>query len=133
MAAPVLVIVSGPAGTGKTTLAHRLARQIGCPAICRDELKEGMVHGDLSYEPAPGDDLTHRASMLFFETLRLLVERGVTVVAEAAFQDGAWRSNLAPLMGFADVRVVQCHADPAIAWRRITERAGRDDRTTTER
>ena len=40
---PILVVVSGPAGTGKTTLAHRLAAAIGCPAICRDEIKEGMV------------------------------------------------------------------------------------------
>jgi dephospho-CoA kinase len=32
-----------PAGSGKTTLAHALAA-VGCPAICRDEIKEGMVH-----------------------------------------------------------------------------------------
>jgi adenylate kinase family enzyme len=37
------MIVSGPAGSGKTTLAHRLAAVIGCPALCRDELKEGMA------------------------------------------------------------------------------------------
>jgi predicted kinase len=41
---PVLAVVSGPMGSGKTTLAHRLARAVGCPAICRDEIKEGMVH-----------------------------------------------------------------------------------------
>src|SRR4051794_3492015 len=30
---PRLIIVSGQAGSGKTTLAHRLATRIGCPAI----------------------------------------------------------------------------------------------------
>jgi tRNA A37 N6-isopentenylltransferase MiaA len=40
---PTLIVVSGPSAAGKTTLAHRLARRIGCPAICRDEIKEGMV------------------------------------------------------------------------------------------
>ena len=40
----MLVVVSGPMGSGKTTLAHRLAGSVGCPAICRDEIKEGMVH-----------------------------------------------------------------------------------------
>jgi deoxyadenosine/deoxycytidine kinase len=37
-ALPTLVVVSGPLGAGKTTLAHRLAGAIGCPAICRDEI-----------------------------------------------------------------------------------------------
>jgi predicted kinase len=40
---PTLVVVSGP-GSGKTTLAHEIARAVGCLAICRDEIKEGMVH-----------------------------------------------------------------------------------------
>ncbi len=40
---PTLVVISGPSGAGKTTLAHLLARRIGCPAICRDEIKEGMA------------------------------------------------------------------------------------------
>jgi adenylate kinase family enzyme len=41
---PTLIVVSGPAGSGKTTLAHAIASAVGCPAICRDEIKEGMVH-----------------------------------------------------------------------------------------
>ena len=41
---PTLVVVSGPAGTGKTTLARTLAAAIGCPVVSRDEIKEGMVH-----------------------------------------------------------------------------------------
>jgi adenylate kinase family enzyme len=45
--------VSGPAGSGKTTLAHRLAATIGCPALCRDEIKEGMVAATPGFVPGP--------------------------------------------------------------------------------
>ena len=120
---PTLVVVSGPAGCGKTTLAHRLAAALGCPAICRDELKEGMARTQSDYAPEPGDDLAGRALSVFFDALRLLLERGVTVVAEAAFQDHVWTPNLVSLAALCEFRVVQCHTDPATARRRVAEHA----------
>jgi predicted kinase len=112
MTKPTLVVVSGPSGAGKTTLAHELARAIPCPAICRDEIKEGMVHAvGEGFFAAPGDELTRRTFPLFFSVLRLLLEAQVTVVAEAAFQDHLWRPNLEPLTDLATIRVLQCHAD----------------------
>src|SRR4051794_41828133 len=88
---PALVVVSGPPACGKTTLAHALAEAIPCPAVCRDELKEGMVHAHGgSFEPAPGDPLTQRTLPLFFDVLRLLLAAGVTVVAGAAVPGWLW-------------------------------------------
>ena len=84
---PTLVVVSGPAGSGKTTLAHTIARAVGCPAICRDEIKEGMVHTAPGFVAGPGDEMTARTLPVFFAVLELLLTAGVTTVAEAAFQD----------------------------------------------
>ena len=51
---PALIFVTGRPGAGKTSLAHKLAREIRCPALCRDEFKEGFVNttGDAG---RPGD------------------------------------------------------------------------------
>jgi predicted kinase len=119
----MLVVVSGPAGTGKTTLAHALAREIGCPALCRDEIKEGLVFGRDDFEAAIDDELTRAASSLFFELLHVMVERGLTVVAEAAFQHHVWAPRLEPLLrAGVDVVIVQCHTDRAVARERVRQR-----------
>src|ERR1700751_973152 len=96
---PTLFVVSGPPASGKTTLAHAIASAVGCPAICRDEIKEGMVHATWGPEAAgflPGSGAERTAGPLpvFFSMLELLVRAGVTTVAEAAFQDHVWRPRL---------------------------------------
>lgn len=119
---PILVIVSGPAGSGKTTLAHRLAAMIGCPALCRDEIKEGMVATTPGFVPGPSDPLTQRSYGLFFAAIRLFLEHGVTHVAEAAFQHPNWERGLKPLLPLAMLRIVRCHVVPEIAQARAEYR-----------
>ena len=115
---PTLVVVTGPTGSGKTTLAHEIAREVGCPAICRDEIKEGMVHATPGFVAAPGDELTRRTLPVFFGVLELLLSAGVTTVAEAAFQDHLWRPGLEPLRRLAELRIVHCAVDADTAFTR---------------
>jgi predicted kinase len=121
LAPPTLIVVAGRAGSGKTTLAHALARAVRCPIISRDEIKEGFVNatGEVG---EPGDAVQRHVSDAFFDVVKLLLERRVTLVAEAAFQHAVWAPRLQPLSGIARVRIVLCDVDPELARSRHIER-----------
>ena len=126
MALPLLVVVSGPPGSGTTTLAAALARAIPCPAICRDEIKEGLVHAEGEYTPAPGDAMNRRTYETFFGVMRFLLDANVSLVAEAAFQHPLWELGLLPWLDRARVRIVHCRTDAGVARERIARRADED-------
>jgi hypothetical protein len=105
----MLIIISGAPGTGKSTLAHRMARRLGCPVVSRDEIREGLVH---ARTPDAGFSLTYR---LFTETVTTFASAGVTFIAEAAFQDHRWR----PLLGLGPTRIIRCVS----AQQRVVRRA----------
>src|SRR5262245_50913503 len=92
-----LVVVAGRPGSGKTTLAHALAKAIRCPAICRDEIKEGIVNS-LAPAATPTDAIQRHTNDVFFKTIELLLQHGVTLIAEAAFQHKLWAPRLEPLL-----------------------------------
>ncbi len=125
MAPPTLIVVSGPPGSGKTTLAHALARAVPCPAICRDEIREGLVHARGERTPAVDDDVARHTNAAFFDVIQLLLVSGVTLVAEAAFQHKLWAPKLEPLRETVRMRVIQCRIDSELAQDRIVRR--RDD------
>src|ERR1041385_7917637 len=119
---PFVIVVTGRPGSGKTTLAHTLAKHIHCPALCRDEFKEGYVHTMGGTHTSLGKDINRRLYDIFFETVDFVVSKGVSIVIEAAFQHAAWFPKLTHLAGVASVSIVVCTIDPTLARSRWVER-----------
>ena len=118
---PFLTVVAGRPGSGKTTLARALAQQFRCPLISRDEIKEGLVNS-LASASAETDATQRHANDVFFNTIELLLQRGVTLVAEAAFQHKLWSPRLQLLLPVAKTRIILCSIDPQLARSRHIQR-----------
>ena len=122
MPLPLLGVVSGYDPAARE-LTRAVADAIPCAAICRDEIKEGLVHGMENYTPARGDEMNRQAAETFFGAIEFLVGAGVSLVAQASFQHALWEHGLDPVLDRARIRVVRTHGDPAVAWERIARRA----------
>ena len=119
---PLLIVVAGRSGSGKTTLAHALAKEIHCPAFCRDEFKEGFVNTMNGNHDALGNDVNRGIYETFFRAVELMVTNGISLVVEVAFQHKLWASKLEPLQALTRMLVVICTVDPPLARERFIER-----------
>ncbi|MFF4392835.1 ATP-binding protein [Streptomyces sp. NPDC001552] len=84
----------------------------------------------VAYQPDGDDPLNIPDMRAFFNTLSVLLEAGVTVVAEAAYQDRRWRPGLEPLTKIADLRIIRCTTSTPTIIERIAEHADSDRHRT---
>jgi hypothetical protein len=116
------VIVTGRPGSGKTTLAGKLAERLWMPVVSRDAIKEGYVNTQgIGHDQLPVDS-NARISDLFFDLVHHHLTGGVSVVIEAAFQHVVWAARLPGITAVARPVFVICSLDADLAARRHLHR-----------
>jgi predicted kinase len=103
---PLLVVVTGPPGGGKTTIARELSRRLGLPLFAKDDVKETLFDvlgtGDRSW--------SRQLGAVAFELLFLIASRelaaGRSLILEANFARGQAEHKFESLPRH---RVVQVH------------------------
>jgi len=119
---PYLLVVTGRPGAGKTTLAKVLADEFHMPLISRDQIKEGYVHTCRKSHDDLSKETNGIVTEVFFETIHLLLKSKVSLIVEAAFQHKLWSEKLVQFMDQADIHILICKVDDALAHKRYLER-----------
>lgn len=113
---PLIVFVTGPACTGKTTLAHSISERFGLPVFHKDAFKEMMfdvICPDGDYEihlTREMSQLLGRYSLGCLEiALEQCVRNGVSAIFEANFDSRLFSPRIAAIRRKYPFRALQAH------------------------
>ena len=132
--AVMLTIVGGLPGTGKSTLAQRLADPLEAMVLCTDDLRKDLAgRGHLDRDLSPvgtgiyGAEHTERTYRELLDRARTLLERGESVILDASWNRSAYREKARLLAAdtAADFVELECVVDPETARDRIVARLER--------
>lgn len=93
MAKPLLIIINGLPGSGKTTLSRRLAPDLGLPVFSRDSIYETLYDAlDCEHAGLP-PRIGHASYALLYASASSILAAGQAVMIEAFFGNPPLRST----------------------------------------
>jgi predicted kinase len=119
-----LIIITGLPGTGKTTLASRLAKHHGLALISKDMIKEPLM--DVLGSGAPSRALSNISFAVMFSMAQELLALGGSLILEDNFRSREHETPLLAVLPPVRPTIVQvlCSADENERRSRLLQRAG---------
>ena len=125
MMQPVLIVINGIPGSGKTTVARRLSKDLPLPHICKDDIKERLYDvmgvGDLQWS----QDLGAATAEMLLALIDKLLERRRSFIVESAFFKEFTADRLATIIKKrhpVTVLEIYCATDPEVRKQRYIAR-----------
>ena len=120
-----LIIVTGPPGAGKTTIAGGLGPRLSLPVLHKDAFKEAIVD-EVGAPDLAGSQLAGRAAFAaLYAGAGALLDAAVGVIVEANFTRGRSEGGLRSLASrAAETVILQCEAPSSVVVGRYRERMG---------
>jgi predicted kinase len=127
---PLIIIVAGPSGTGKTWLSKRLAQDLRLPGLHRDDLKEHLFDTLGSHDRAWSRLLGGASYELLFHTLALLLQTGHPCLVESNVYGEPATTKLCTLIQRYQYYPFQilCHTTPTVLVDRLRKRVTSGER-----
>ena len=119
---PLLVVVSGPPGSGKSQLSEALAERLGLPIIAKDFIKETLMDALPVADRDASMQLGSAVFRLLFGFSASLLRSGSGAVLEAPFKRGRSQSELEALAHLSRMLLIHCSPPAELAVRRYRER-----------
>jgi predicted kinase len=121
---PWLVVVCGPSGGGKSSIAGRLSERLNIPLIGKDELKEVLFDSLGWGDREQSRKLSDAAYELMFHLAERHLATGSSCILEANFRpEMAERLAALAETGPLNAVTVRCSADPQVLRERLRLRA----------
>jgi predicted kinase len=125
MSSPLLVVIQGAPGVGKTTLAQRLRQDTAMPLLGKDDVKEMLFE----HLPQSNKEFSRLQGMVSFEMLytfaRTFLKNEMSVIIEGAFHTELSRQNIQTILDETEAEFFEifCHLDEDVRRQRFEDRS----------